>query len=484
MNRPALLAILAAFAAFAAPLHAGSGGPDAPAAQAMPEALLRPISKVEALNIAIAGNGVIRQAQKDVEAAHGIAIQTRAIIYPRLYAEGGYTARQDSLIEANQDLELPSTSFQMPGIPVLGVPPQTIQFGGGRRDKVNNQAWAGDLVIEQSIYEGGRMRSAIRSSRLIKEQAALAFRSIVADTLLQVSTAYDDVLRDKELVGVRAASVVFLKEYLAETVIKNKAGAVPEFDVLRQEVELANAEALHVRAVGDYRVSKQRFVELLGFDLPTTAADDLSLQLSTPLEAGPFPLGLAESLAEALVNRTEIAALAKEELIRNENIVVAKAGWKPSVQAFAGYEITSRAQTRKAEEELHGGFVGVQGSWALFDGFLTKGRVDEAVALRGKAGEAKAETARVVELQVRTAWSDLRTARAVLDAQGKNVEKAVRALELAQARYDEGAGTQIDVLDSQTALTDARGSYVAALRDYSVSRSGLLRATGRDLLPQ
>jgi len=215
--------------------------------------------------------------------------------------------------------------------------------------------------------------------------------------------------------------------------------------------------------------------------LPSTVGDDLSLNLTTPLEAQPYPTSLRAALDLALDHRTEIAALEKEERLRDENIIVAKAGWKPNVQAFAGYDVTSRVQSRNAGDELHGGLIGAQVSWSVFDGFLTKGKVDEAVALRGKAGEAKAETTRIVALQVRPAWSDLRTARAVIDAQAENVKKARRALELAQIRYQEGAGTQIDVLNAQTALTDAHGSFVDALRNYSVARATLVRATGADL---
>ena len=251
--------------------------------------------------------------------------------------------------------------------------------------------------------------------------------------------------------------------------------------MLREEVELANAEASLVQAVGTHRVAKQVFVELLGQDLAPCVSDDLALKLTSRLEARPYPRRLSEALGSALARRTELAALEKEERIREENIIVAKAGGKPSVQAFAGYEVTSRVQSRNAGDALHGGFVGGQVSWPVFDGFLTQGRVKEAVALRGKAGEARAETARVVELQVRTAWSDLRTARAVIEAQTKNVGKAVRALELVQMRYDEGAAVQVEVLSAQTALTDARTTLVQGLRDHSVARARLLRATGEDL---
>lgn len=57
----------------------------------LPE-LTRPLSKVEALNLALAKNGTIREAQKEVEAAAGIAIQTRAILFPKLDVLNAQTA--------------------------------------------------------------------------------------------------------------------------------------------------------------------------------------------------------------------------------------------------------------------------------------------------------------------------------------------------------------------------------------------------------
>ena len=72
-------------------------------------------------------------------------------------------------------------------------------------------------------------------------------------------------------------------------------------------------------------------------------------------------------------------------------------------------------------------------------------------------------------------------AGSVLTAQTENIKKAERALELATDRYKVGAGTQIDVLNAQTALTEARGSYIDALRTYSAARATLVRAPGEDL---
>ena len=436
--------------------------------------LHRPLSKVEAVNVAINHNGTILEAKRDVEAAAGVAIQTKAIVYPHVNQQAEYTAVNDSLVEQNKYPKLGPVGIDLP--PPIGTVKETFT-----RPKINNQSWYSEVVVTQSIYEGGRLLSAVRSARLTNQQAWLVYQSTVADSLLSVSTAYDDVLRAAMQINVRTDAVTFLRGYLHDTTAKFKAGSAPEFDVLRQNAEVGNAEADRVRAIGDYRVAKQRFVELLGYNLPQTVSDDLVLDLTTPLLARPYPQGLSAALAEAQGNRTEIMALEKEERLRDESIIDAKAGYKPSVQAFAGYELTSRVESRNAADEVHGGLVGVRVSWAIFDGFLTKGRVDEARARRAKSAEAKAETMRQVDLQVRTAWSDLRTARAVLDAQIDNVRTAQRSLEIAQTRYNEGAGTQVDVLDAQSTFTQARGEYVNALRDHSVARARLVRATGADL---
>jgi len=338
-------------------------------------ALRRPLSKIEALNIAIAHNGTILQAKKEVEAAMGVAIQTKAIVYPHVGEAAEYAARSDSLIEQNENRRL-GIALDLPQ--PIGRVNETLTL-----PKVNNQAWSSDIVVTQSIYEGGRILSAVRSARLINEQALLSYRSTVADTLLSVATAYDEVLGAAMQVNVRTDAVTFLSGYLHDTTMKFNNGTAPEFDVLRQTAELGNAEADRIRAIGDHRVAKQRFIEQLGYNLSAAVSDDLPLELTTPLLARPYSKNLPAALFEARQNRTEVLALEKEERLRDEGIITARAGYKPSVQAFASYELTSRVQSRSANDELHGGLVGVRLSWALFDGFLTKGKVTEAVARRG-----------------------------------------------------------------------------------------------------
>jgi outer membrane protein TolC len=129
--------------------------------------------------------------------------------------------------------------------------------------------------------------------------------------------------------------------------------------------------------------------------------------------------------------------------------------------------------------EIHGWNTGVQFSWDIFDGLLTKGRVQQAQALLTRARVDVSDTARRIEQEVRTAYSTFIEAREVLESQRKVQEQAEEALRLAIARNEAGAGTQLDVLSAQTALTEARSTQVQALREYAVARARLERAIGQ-----
>jgi len=73
-------------------------------------------------------------------------------------------------------------------------------------------------------------------------------------------------------------------------------------------------------------------------------------------------------------------------------------------------------------------------------------------------------------------------ARETLESQGKVIEQGQEALRLAVARSEAGTGTQLDVLSAQTALTDARTTYVQAEHDLVVAQQRLARAMGEGIM--
>jgi outer membrane protein len=430
----------------------------------LPEWITRPLSLAEALDIALQQNSALQKSKAELEAAYGVAIQTRAIAIPRVEVTGRYTWLERGGIET-----FPFSSST-----------NAISTNSIKPLRQANNNWSTRVQVVQSIYEGGRVMSALRSAKLSKEQALLNYRTAIADTLTATRIAYYDVLVAAQQIVVNEASVALLGKEFQDQQRRYEAGTVPRFNSLRAEVAVANARPPLIRARNAYRIAKNNLATLLGYNLPRGVWEDIPLRLTDPLAAEPYSIELPEALDQALSRRTELGALRKQEALQRENIVNARSGYKPSIQVFAGYEQHNSQFTDDPSVSLGGWLAGAQLSWNIFDGLQTQGRIKEARALHERSEADIEETGRRIELEVRTAYSIFLEAREVLESQQKVQEQAEESLRLATARAEAGSGTQLDVLDAETSLTQARTTQVQALHDYAVARARLERAIGSE----
>ncbi|HEU5072125.1 MAG TPA: TolC family protein [Verrucomicrobiae bacterium] len=425
-----------------------------PATNDFPGWLTQPLSLADAINMALKQNSTVLKSRQDLEVAHGIVVQTRAIVLPKLTATGNY--------EFNDAIETAT------------VGPNTFSFQ-------KDQNWNAGLRVVQSIYEGGRIASALRTAGLTRDQALFQHQAVIADTLLAVRKAYYDTLLAEQQIHVREASVELLQKELEDTTRRYEAGTVPRFNVLRAEVEVANAKPRLSRARNDWRIAKNNLANLLGFNLPANVWEDIPLQLTDRLEVEPYHIELPAAIAQALARRPELNALRKGEALAKESVTTAKSGYKPSVQLYGGYGWRNSSFVDDLATDVRGWNAGAQLSWNIFDGRQTQGKVTEARARLEQSHLQLDDSSRQIELEVRTAYSTFIEAREVLDATQKVVEQGDEALRLAKSRYDAGTGTQLDVLNAETSLTEARTTKNEALHDYLVARASLERAIGQDV---
>ena len=143
-----------------------------------------------------------------------------------------------------------------------------------------NQSWQADAQVQQPLYGGGRITSSLRSAKLTREQAVLNFQVTVEEALLATRIAYDDVLVAQQQILVQEASIKLLSNELEDVQKRFEAGTVPRFNVLRAEVELANARPRLITARNQFRIAKNNLVNLLGYTLPRGVVEDIPLQLN------------------------------------------------------------------------------------------------------------------------------------------------------------------------------------------------------------
>jgi outer membrane protein TolC len=115
--------------------------------------------------------------------------------------------------------------------------------------------------------------------------------------------------------------------------------------------------------------------------------------------------------------------------------------------------------------------VGLQLSFPLFDGFRTSARTEEATIDRDKVHYARLKAEEGVKIQLQAAELGMAEAKKRIVGQERNVAQAEKAVSIAQTRYRSGVGTQLELMDSQVAMTRARATRAQAVYDFLVAKA-------------
>ncbi|MDC0357903.1 TolC family protein [Oligoflexia bacterium] len=403
----------------------------------------------ECIQVAFEHNAEIRTARARIKEQQGVRLEAKAVLLPKLGAEAGYT-RVDKE-------SLPSV-----GGLALG----------------NDEAWQTQIQVIQPLFTGGRGLALRRQAKNLEQASALEFASVVNQTVFGIKQAFYDVLLARSRVKVRKQSVKLLAKQLELEKNKLKAGTVSDFNVLRAEVELANAKTPHIKARNDLRLALEELSKLLGRPVEDPHEVKTSLRIAGEFGFEDLVLDLPAAMQTATEQRPELKRYQVLEEAAEHGVDVARAGYFPTFDLFGGYGWTSQIESESLSDVDQGWQTGVNATWQIFDGLATKGRVKQAKASKDQIRIARTQELLNINVEVRRALSDLVQARELVYASRKVVEQAEESLRLVTARNDAGVARQIDVLDTQVALTDARNNHIESLYAFNVAKAALEKATG------
>jgi len=218
--------------------------------------------------------------------------------------------------------------------------------------------------------------------------------------------------------------------------------------------------------------------------VPASVWEDIPLTLTGKLEAQPDEIEFAfTASARALAWRARTRRLSTRRMAAQRRYRARQFRLQtPNCRSSAASGARNSSFTDDFYRDVSGANAGVQLNWSLWDGSQNPRPGDRSQGPSTSAPKSIART-RAGALNSRFAprYSSFLEAKQVLASQLKVLEQAEEALRLARSRYEAGTGTQLDVLDAQTALTDARTTHVRALREYSVALARLQRAVGWDV---
>jgi outer membrane protein TolC len=333
------------------------------------------------------------------------------------------------------------------------------------------------VKLEQNLYTGGAVSSQVAIAQLNIAKANCDLQETISRVTMDVRIAFNELLLNRAKVRVHEDSVRVFEQELNGEQANFDAGIVGKLNVQRAEVALANERPELFNAQTDLKNSYLRLAELIGTDL-APGAQAPAFEISGQLQYRPHHPDLNDCLARADANRGIIKAKAKDIAIEDRQYVLDRSATRPHVRAFSGYEVYSERDPDVGPEFNHGGVVGINATWNIFDGLATKGRMQATRARREAAVEALAAARRSVASEVRSAFFDLQQANRVLESETKNLQTADEALDMARGNFAAGLGTQLDVLQAAADVTRTRTTRLSAIYLHNVALARLAHACG------
>lgn len=330
------------------------------------------------------------------------------------------------------------------------------------------------LQLNYDIYTGGRRSSQIAVAEAQVRAQQLALEQTAEELRLNVTNAYYAVQQADSQVEIARAAVEDAEQSVRDAQLLQEAGLGTRFDVLQAEVDLANEEQNLTRAISERRISRGQLVEILGL------GEQTEVTAATPPEvAGSWDLSLEESIIQAFQNRAELQQQLAQREIGQENQDIALANLRPQISLFTEYNVTNIIDDGAGNNSTGVGdglAIGAQLQWNLYDGGQSQARARQAQQDVAIAENEFDRLRNQIRQEVEQAFYNLQANQENIDTARLAVTQAEESLRLARLRFQAGVGTQTDVINAQSALTQARGNLLTAIIEYNRSLAQLKRA--------
>ena len=213
-----------------------------------------------------------------------------------------------------------------------------------------------------------------------------------------------------------------------------------------------------IAARNSYELTKVAFSTLLG--ISSKPSFTLSEEVWQPAA---LPNTVEEAILFARENRELIKVVGHETDKAEAAMKKARGGYFPEASIWSRYYYDDE------DLDYDGGrknwFIALRVDWTLFDGFLTKNRINESKAYLQEAEADLQEVFLHVEKEVRSAFLLLSEAKARLEVTSASVAKAEESLRLVKLSYDDGATDVTRYLDAELDLTTARTFHINSSYD-------------------
>lgn len=410
-------------------------------------AATRTIAVDEAVQLAIHRGTTVQAARAREEAARAAADALRGRMLPGV-----------RVADEQQHYDSPFTIALLPGVPGVTV-----------RNTNTNNFTAGAEQPLLGLLRLGEEHGALGAQAEAAGQSVKAAENAVRE---QVQTGFLRLFEARALAETARASQQQLADQVTAAKAKEHAGAGTTADVLRVQVAVANARQQELQAMAQEETARAGLLIAIGA-APTDQGVDFAEPAALEEETAPAQEA-GGAIEHAFQQRPEVSAARLLSHAADLHHRSALFSLLPDLNLEAGYAHIHGSLLAPVDSA----FIGLAASWNVFEWGATyyQGRAAEAQA-RAAAAEAQGTQDRI-GFDVSSKLSQLKAAASALDVGKATIASAEEAYRVTDAGVRAGVATTTDLLDAQSALTQAKLNLVRARYELALARVGLRAATG------
>lgn len=396
------------------------------------------LTLADAYRMAIENHETVRTAVEGVAQAESNIDKTTSRLLPTVTATGSYTRYTEKKLSGTMAIQ----------------PDDASTF---------------DLKLTQPLYSGGKEWNARRQAKIGAEISRLALESAKERIILATANAYFGVLKSRKEVEIKDAALKRARERAKVADANFKAGTVTKTAVLRAEAEAAGAEAELTRARSRLLDADNGLRRLIGGAGEVNVEEPASQALSDT--------GVEDLVKTALEHRRAYRQSVLDEKAASEAVSYAKGNFLPSLSLVGEY--THRDQDPQTTFFVeNSSSASVVLTYPIFEGGLRRAELSEARSRFREAELRRQGLKRDIEVEVREAYNNRSSVRAVIDSYEKQKSFAEEDYRMVFEQYRWGLATTLDVIDADTTLISAQRSLMNSRYDLELASLQLQYSTG------
>ncbi|HBN08361.1 MAG TPA: hypothetical protein DD435_06860 [Cyanobacteria bacterium UBA8530] len=320
--------------------------------------------------------------------------------------------------------------------------------------------------LNQVLFDGFRTKDGLALASLGRDSADLDIYNAQQAVLSDTANAYLTTLRMEGLLEVSRTALKAAQGHLDQANDRQKAGVGTRFEVLQSQTQIANVKGQVSKARNAAEMSRLFLFNTI--NVPPRVA---RLETAPELPEVRFD---AKKIEPAVNNRPEMRQLSLKRDVDLRTIDLNTRAYLPTVAAIGSYSMQGAGTGRYW-------LAGVSAQWNILDGGKTKSKIAQSQSDVARDDALLEQTRSRLALDVQKSIQDRDEARERLTIADEGLAFARESFRLSEVRYRSGVGTGLEVIDSQSALTQAEQNRIGAFYDLQTAELKFARSLGIDL---